>query len=46
MAAILSRPQSVNGGHCDGTGHLKMAVLGMARDQSDNTLKLRNHVIV
>ena len=35
-----------DGGHYDGTGHRKMAVLGMASYYGDNPWKFRNNVIV
>ena len=36
----------LDGGHCDETGHRKIAALGMAGDHGDNPSKFRNHVIV
>ena len=36
----------IDGGHCDGTGHRKMAVLGMTGNHDDNLWKFRNDVIV
>ena len=43
---ITHNNNRLDSGHCDGTGHRKMAMLSMASGHGDNPWKFHNYVIV